>query len=56
MRRMKHALEAGGIARQPLLMPEVVDLDPAEVDALGLARRRAWPNWAWWSNPSGPMR
>jgi len=29
--RMKTALEAGGIARQPLLIPEVVELDPAEV-------------------------
>ncbi len=30
--RMKHALESGGIARQPLLIPEIVELDPAEVD------------------------
>ncbi len=29
--RMKKALADGGIARQPLLIPEVVDLDPAEV-------------------------
>jgi DNA mismatch repair protein MutL len=29
--RMKHALAAGGIARQPLLIPEVVSLDPADV-------------------------
>jgi DNA mismatch repair protein MutL len=29
--RMKKALEQGGIARQPLLIPEVVDMDPAEV-------------------------
>jgi DNA mismatch repair protein MutL len=29
--KMKTALAAGGIARQPLLIPEVVDLDPAEV-------------------------
>ena len=29
--RMKKALANGGIARQPLLIPEVVDLDPAEV-------------------------
>jgi DNA mismatch repair protein MutL len=28
--KMKRAMEAGGIARQPLLVPEVVDLDPAE--------------------------
>ena len=27
--RMKKALADGGIARQPLLIPEVVDLDPA---------------------------
>jgi DNA mismatch repair protein MutL len=30
--RMKKQMEEGGIARQPLLVPEVVDLDPAEVD------------------------
>jgi DNA mismatch repair protein MutL len=30
--RMKRALETGGIARQPLLIPEIVELDPAEVD------------------------
>ncbi len=29
--RMKKALANGGIARQPLLIPEVVDLDPSEV-------------------------
>jgi DNA mismatch repair protein MutL len=29
--RMKKQMEEGGIARQPLLVPEVVDLDPAEV-------------------------
>ncbi|HEY4940261.1 MAG TPA: DNA mismatch repair endonuclease MutL [Rhizomicrobium sp.] len=32
--RMKKALAAGGIARQPLLIPEVVELDPAEVTRL----------------------
>jgi DNA mismatch repair protein MutL len=32
--RMKRAMDEGGIARQPLLVPEVVDLDPAEVDRL----------------------
>ena len=32
--RMKKALANGGIARQPLLIPEVVSLDPAEVDRL----------------------
>jgi DNA mismatch repair protein MutL len=32
--RMKHAMEEGCIARQPLLVPEVVDLDPAEVERL----------------------
>jgi DNA mismatch repair protein MutL len=30
--RMKQALAAGGIARQPLLIPEVVSLDPADVE------------------------
>jgi len=29
--RMKKALENGGVARQPLLIPEIVELDPAEV-------------------------
>ena len=29
--KMKRALANGGIARQPLLIPEVVDLDPTEV-------------------------
>ena len=29
--RMKRALEAGGIARQPLLIPEIASLDPADV-------------------------
>jgi len=29
--RMKEAMAAGGVARQPLLIPEVVELDPAEV-------------------------
>ncbi|HEY0281010.1 MAG TPA: DNA mismatch repair protein MutL, partial [Rhizomicrobium sp.] len=29
-----HAMEQGGIARQPLLVPEVVNLDPAEVERL----------------------
>ena len=32
--RMKHALEQGSVARQPLLIPEVVELDPAEVERL----------------------
>jgi len=32
--KMKHAMEQGGIARQPLLVPEVVDLDPAEVERI----------------------
>lgn len=29
--RMKHALQEGHVARQPLLIPEIVELDPAEV-------------------------
>jgi DNA mismatch repair protein MutL len=32
--RMKKALAGGGIARQPLLIPEIVELDPAEVTRL----------------------
>jgi DNA mismatch repair protein MutL len=30
--RMKNALASGGVARQRLLIPEVVDLDPAEIE------------------------
>ncbi len=30
--RMKHEVEAGGVARQTLLLPEVVELDPDEAD------------------------
>jgi len=30
--RMKGEMEAGGVARQTLLLPEVVDLDPAEAE------------------------
>jgi DNA mismatch repair protein MutL len=36
--RMKADLAAGGVARQGLLLPEVVELDPAEVERL-LERR-----------------
>lgn len=32
--RMKRAMASGGIARQPLLIPDVVELDPAEVDRI----------------------
>jgi DNA mismatch repair protein MutL len=32
--KMKRAMEKGGIARQPLLVPEVVGLDPAEVERI----------------------
>jgi DNA mismatch repair protein MutL len=32
--RMKRAMKTGGIARQPLLVPEVVNLEPAEVDRI----------------------
>jgi DNA mismatch repair protein MutL len=32
--RMKTALAEGSVARQPLLIPEVVELDPAEVDRI----------------------
>ena len=37
--RMKAALATGGVARQGLLLPEVVDLDPAHVELL-LQRRQ----------------
>ena len=36
--RMKAALEAGGVPRQGLLLPEVVELDPAQVERM-LERR-----------------
>jgi DNA mismatch repair protein MutL len=29
--KMKHALDSGHVVRQPLLIPEIVELDPAEV-------------------------
>jgi DNA mismatch repair protein MutL len=32
--RMKHALESGHVARQPLLIPEIVELDPGEVERI----------------------
>jgi DNA mismatch repair protein MutL len=32
---MKSMLSAGGVARQALLLPEVVDLDPSEAEAIG---------------------
>jgi len=32
--KMKRAMEQGGVARQPLLVPEVVSLDPAEVERI----------------------
>jgi DNA mismatch repair protein MutL len=31
---MKKSLEAGGVVRQPLLIPEIVELDPAEVERM----------------------
>ncbi|HWF77062.1 MAG TPA: DNA mismatch repair endonuclease MutL [Caulobacteraceae bacterium] len=33
--RMKEGMEAGGVPRQALLMPQVVDLDPAEAERVG---------------------
>ncbi len=32
--RMKKALEGGGVARQSLLIPEVVEMDPAQIERL----------------------
>ena len=45
--RMKKALADGGVARQPLLIPEVVELDPAEVDARHRRAPTNWPSWVW---------
>jgi DNA mismatch repair protein MutL len=33
--RMKHELQEGGVVRQALLLPEVVELDPAEAERIG---------------------
>ena len=46
---------ADGVARQALLLPEVVELD--EAGARRLARApTSWPNSAWCWSRSGPAR
>ena len=54
--RMKAALEKSGVARQILLIPEIVELDEADVARLSRARRRAWRVSAWCSRRSAPAR
>ena len=52
---MKQALGAGGVARQGLLIPEVVELDePAAAERLVARARRAGASSAWCSKPSAP--
>ena len=51
---MKKALAAGGIQRQALLIPEVVELDEARDGENSLPARKSWPSWDWWSNHSVP--
>jgi DNA mismatch repair protein MutL len=51
--RMKKALANGGVARQPLLIPEVVSLDPAEVDRLS-ARANEFAELGLVVEPFGP--
>ncbi len=45
--RMKAALESGAVARQALLIPEVVELDGLERRALDRRAPANWRNWAW---------
>ena len=52
--RMKQALRAGGVARQGLLLPEVVELDEAAVARLRRARARSSPSSASCSSRSAP--
>ena len=54
--RMKKALENGGIARQPLLIPEVVELDPAGSRPHRLPRGSELAELGLVVEPSAPMR
>jgi DNA mismatch repair protein MutL len=51
--RMKKALANGGVARQPLLIPEVVSLDPAEVERVA-ARAEEFAQLGLVVEPFGP--
>ncbi|MBV9127357.1 MAG: DNA mismatch repair endonuclease MutL, partial [Verrucomicrobia bacterium] len=51
--RMKKGLANGGVARQPLLIPEVVSLDPAEVDRIA-ARAEEFAQLGLVVEPFGP--
>ena len=50
--RMKAEMADGGVARQALLLPEVVELDPAEAERVGAKRRGTGRRSAWCSSPS----
>ena len=54
--RVKAALANGGVARQVLLIPEIVELDADEAAALGRGGRRARRARAWCWRRSGPAR
>ena len=47
---------AAQVARQALLMPDVVELDEPDCDRLEAVDCRAWPSLAWRSNASGRRR
>jgi DNA mismatch repair protein MutL len=51
--RMKAELAAGGVARQALLLPEVVELDPAEAERVG-ARAEELAGFGLMLEPFGP--
>ena len=53
--RMKAALADSGVARQGLLLPEVVELDEAGAGAWPSAPAN-WRNWAWCWSPSARAR
>ena len=52
--RLKRARAARGIAGQPLLIPAVVDLEPAPTPSAWSRRRRCWRRWGWWWRASAP--
>jgi DNA mismatch repair protein MutL len=45
--RMKQMLANGGVRRQALLIPEVVELDPSEAEALAARAEELGAAWAW---------
>ena len=53
---MKDALADGGVARQALLIPEVVELDPAEAERVARTRATSWRELGLVLEPFGPAR